>query len=102
MKEVKKYIHIIYEEMKNFTSQLWDLASYEQPFYQENTGSSHSMAFHSNHLYHEIRLPKVVVKKFDGLNPIGWFTQMEHYFSLHGITNELTKIHIGVLYLDPE
>jgi hypothetical protein len=27
---------------------------------------------------------------------------MEHYFSLHGITNDLTKLHIGVLYLDHE
>jgi hypothetical protein len=27
---------------------------------------------------------------------------MEHYFSLHDITNELTKIHYGIRYLDPE
>jgi hypothetical protein len=27
---------------------------------------------------------------------------MEHYFSLHGITNELTKLHYGILYLDLE
>jgi hypothetical protein len=25
---------------------------------------------------------------------------MEHYFSLHGIINELMKLHVGVLYLD--
>jgi hypothetical protein len=27
---------------------------------------------------------------------------MEHYFSLHGITNELTKLCYGILYLDLE
>jgi hypothetical protein len=27
---------------------------------------------------------------------------MEHYFSLHGITDEFTKIHYNVLYLDLE
>jgi hypothetical protein len=42
------------------------------------------------------------VNKFDGSDPTGWVTQMEHYFSLHGITDELAKLHYGVLYLDPE
>jgi hypothetical protein len=27
---------------------------------------------------------------------------MEHYFSLHGITYDLMKLHVGVLYLDLE
>jgi hypothetical protein len=27
---------------------------------------------------------------------------MEHYFSLHDITDELAKLHYGVLHLDPE
>ena len=27
---------------------------------------------------------------------------MEHYFSLHGITDDLTKLRYGVLHLDPE
>jgi hypothetical protein len=27
---------------------------------------------------------------------------MEHYFSLHGITDVLDKLRYGVLYLDPE
>jgi len=27
---------------------------------------------------------------------------MEHYFSLHGISDELAKLHYVVLYLDPE
>jgi hypothetical protein len=42
------------------------------------------------------------VKKIDGLDPMRWLTQMEHYFSLHGVTDELDKLHYGVLYLDHE
>jgi len=42
------------------------------------------------------------VNKFDGSNSIGWVTQMEHVFSLHGITNDLTKLPYGILHLDPE
>jgi hypothetical protein len=42
------------------------------------------------------------VKKFDGSNPQGWVTQMEHYFSLHGITDDLSKIHYGILHQDPK
>jgi hypothetical protein len=44
----------------------------------------------------------VEVNKFDGLDPTSWVTQMEHYFSLHGITDDLDKIRYGVLYLDPK
>jgi hypothetical protein len=40
------------------------------------------------------------VNKFDGSDPMGWVTQMEHYFSLHGITDDLIKLCISVLYLD--
>jgi hypothetical protein len=42
------------------------------------------------------------VNKFDGSDPTGWVTQMEHYFSLHGITDDLSKLRYGVLHLDPE
>jgi hypothetical protein len=48
------------------------------------------------------RLPRVEVNKFDGSDPTGWVTQMEHYFSLHGITDDLAKLRYGVLYLDLE
>jgi len=27
---------------------------------------------------------------------------MEHYFSLQGITNDMTKLKVAVLYLDPK
>jgi hypothetical protein len=40
--------------------------------------------------------------KFDGLDPTGSVTQMEHYFSLYDITDELAKIRYGVLHLDQE
>jgi hypothetical protein len=40
------------------------------------------------------------MNKFDGSDPSGWVTQMEHYFSLHGITDDLHKLKVGVLYLD--
>jgi hypothetical protein len=42
------------------------------------------------------------MNKFDGLDPLGWVTQMEHYFSLHGIIDDLHKLKVGVLYLDVE
>jgi hypothetical protein len=63
--------------------------------------SSQSLHFHSNSFHREPRLPHVHVNKFDGPDPIGWVTQMEHYFSLHGITFELDKLCYVFLYLDP-
>jgi hypothetical protein len=44
----------------------------------------------------------VDVTKFDSLDPTSWVTQMEHYFSLYGITNDLAKLWYGVLHLDKE
>jgi hypothetical protein len=44
----------------------------------------------------------VDVTKFDGSDPTGWVTQMEHYFSLYGITYDLAKLRYGVLRLDQE
>jgi hypothetical protein len=60
------------------------------------------MALHSNSLPCDPCLPQVEVNKFDESDPTGWVTQMEHYLSLHGINDDLAKIHYGVLYLDPE
>ena len=40
--------------------------------------------------------------KFDCSDPTGWITQMEHYFSLYGITDDLAKLRYGVLHLDQE
>jgi hypothetical protein len=47
-------------------------------------------------------LPRVDVTKFDGLDPTGWVTQMEHYFSLYNIIDDLAKLPYGVLHLDQE
>jgi hypothetical protein len=44
----------------------------------------------------------VDVTKFDGSDPTGWVTQMEHYFSLYIITDDLAKLWYGVLHLDQE
>jgi hypothetical protein len=60
------------------------------------------MALHYNSLSHDPRLPRVEVNKFDGLDPTGWVTQMEHYFSLHGINDDLAKLRYGFLYLYSE
>ena len=40
------------------------------------------------------------MRKFDGSNPLGWVTQMEHYFSLHDIKDDIYNLKIKVLYLD--
>jgi hypothetical protein len=74
--------------------------SFEQPSHSKGENSSHNMALHSNSLPRDPHLPRVEVNKFDGLYPTGWVTQMEHYFSLHGNTNDLSKLHYGDLYLD--
>jgi hypothetical protein len=75
------------------------LTSYEKPSYHEDVDSSHSQAFH---LHHDLHLPRVEEKKFDGSDPIGWVTQMEHYLSFHDINDDLDKIRYGILYLDPK
>jgi hypothetical protein len=58
----------------------------DPPSHSEGENSSHNMNLHSNSPPHDPRLPRVEVNKFDGSDPTGWVTQMEHYFSLHGIT----------------
>jgi hypothetical protein len=64
--------------------------------------SSHSLHFQSNYFQCDPCLPRFKVNKFDGFDPTGWVTQMEHYFSLHGIIDELSKLRYDVLYLDLE
>jgi hypothetical protein len=48
------------------------------------------------------KLPKVEMHKLDGSDPTRRVSQMEHYFSLHDIQDDETKIHVGILYLDQE
>jgi hypothetical protein len=63
---------------------------------------SHSQNFQPHHFQRDLCLLRVDVNKFDGSNPTSWVTQMEPYFSLYGITNELAKLWYGVLHLDQE
>jgi hypothetical protein len=72
----------------------------DAPKKTEGETSSHS--FQSHHFQRDIRLPRVDVTKFDGSDPTGWVTQMEHYFSLYNITDDLAKLRYGVLHLDQE
>ena len=40
------------------------------------------------------------MNKFDVSNPSGCATKMEHYFTLHGIIDDMMKLIVGVIYLD--
>jgi hypothetical protein len=64
--------------------------------------SSHSHNFQPHHFQYDLCLLRVDVTKFDGSDPTGWVTQMEHYFSLYAITDELAKLRYGVLHIDQE
>jgi hypothetical protein len=66
------------------------------------TKDEHSSNFQHHHFQHDLRLSQVDVTKFDGSDPTGWVTQMEHYFSLYNIIDDLAKIWYGVLHLDKE
>jgi hypothetical protein len=79
-----------------------DLPLSDPPLHTEGETSSHSQNFQPHHFQRDLRLLRVDVTKFDGSDPTGWVTQMEHYFSLYGITDELAKLWYGVLHLDQE
>ena len=66
----------------------------------EGEHSSHSHTFQPHHFQRDLRLPRVDVTKFDGSDPTSWVTQMEHYFSLYNIIDDLAKLRYGVLHLD--
>jgi hypothetical protein len=88
--------------MNHFISQFQGPTSSEQPYHHEDVDYSHYQSFHSNQPHRELCLSRVQVNKFDGSDPTGWVTQMEHFFSLHGITDELAKLYYNVFYLDLE
>jgi hypothetical protein len=69
---------------------------------KKTEGETSSHPFQPHHFQRDIRLPWVDVTKFDGSDPTGWVTQMEHYFSLYNITDDLAKLRYGVLHLDQE
>jgi hypothetical protein len=73
------------------------------PDAHKNTkGETSSHSFQPHHFQRDIRLPRVDVTKFDGLDPTSWVTQMEHYFSLYNISDDLAKLGYCVLHLDQE
>jgi hypothetical protein len=74
----------------------------DPPLHTEAGTSSHSHNFQPHHFQRDLCLLRVDVTKFDGSDPIGWVNQMENYFSLYDITNDLDKIWYGVLHLDQE
>jgi hypothetical protein len=67
-----------------------------------DTNAEHSSNFQHHHFQRDLCLSWVDVTKFDGSYPTSWVTQMEHYFSLYGITDDLAKLWYGVLHLDQE
>jgi hypothetical protein len=79
-----------------------DNPSSSSPPHIEGDHSSHSHTLQNHHFQRDLRLPRVDVTKFDGSDPTGWVTQMEHYFSLYGIIDYLAKLWYGVLHLDQE
>jgi hypothetical protein len=79
-----------------------DLSLSDPPLHTKGETSSNSQNFQRHHFQHDLRLSHVDVTKFDGLDPTGWVTQMEHYFSLYGITYELVKLWCRILHLNQE
>jgi hypothetical protein len=92
----------VHYALNQFMNKFQGPSSSEPRLYTKGVDSNQPLQSHSNSLPHDPHPSRVMINKFDGSYPQDWVTQMEHYFSLHGITNELTKLHYGILYLDPE
>lgn len=46
--------------------------------------------------------PQLDMHKFDGIDPIGWILQVEHFLFLHHINSNTKKYQVALLYLDAE
>jgi hypothetical protein len=77
-----------------------NIPSSNPPLHSEGETSSNSQFFQPHRFHHDLFLLHVDVNKFYGTDPTGWVTQMEHYFSLYGITDEMAKLWYGILHLD--
>jgi hypothetical protein len=118
MEELDTKVTKMSEDMDQITKSLSSLTQQLQEFVMHNKGkhpkyhyeATHSSHYENTHLSHSPwaspnswnKVPKVEMHKFDGLDPTGWVSQMEHYFSLHDIRDDETKLHVGVMYLDQE
>jgi len=94
------YVKIKLASLTQWLKNSLDSHYLDPPSHSEGDNSSHNMNLHSNSPPRDPHIPQFEVKTFDGSDPTGWVTQMEHYFSLHGIKDELAKICYGVLCLD--
>jgi hypothetical protein len=63
--------------------------------YPQPSSSPHNNRSMDNNIWH--RSPKVDLNKFDGFDLSGWVIQMEHYFSLQGIIDDMMKLKVEVL-----
>jgi hypothetical protein len=86
--------------LKQLMNKFQGPSSSDPPLYTEGVDSNQPL--HANSLPCDPCLPRVEVNKFVVSDPTAWVTQMEHYFSLHSITDELTKLRYEILYLDLE
>ena len=64
--------------------------------------SSHSLHLFSNHQQPQTRPPKLDMYKFDGSHPATWLAQMEQYFTLNHIRDDVTQLSVGRMYLHNE
>jgi hypothetical protein len=105
-KELKQYITTQLESVAMMIYAKLHIPAYlllfEPSLHTEGETSSHSQNFQPHHFQCDLRLPCVDVTKFDGSNPTSLVTQMEHCFSLYGITDELSNLQYGVFHLDQE
>jgi hypothetical protein len=106
MEEVKQelttYLESVFASLYTKLKIPTDDHFFEAPPKTEGKHSAHSRTFQHQHFQCDLRLLWVDGTKFDGSDPIGWVTQMEHYFSLYNITDDLAKLWYVVLHLDQE
>jgi hypothetical protein len=78
----------------SFSIPTLDPLSSSTPYTLEDHESSQSKSF-PFHLFHrDLHSPHVDVKNFDGSDPTRWVTQMENYFYLYKIIDDLAKLMV--------
>lgn len=61
-----------------------------------------SQCHSSRDMHHGHRGPKLDMHKFDGIDLVGGVAQMEYFFFLHKIFQDVDKLQVGIPYLDVE